>query len=304
MHYLRPRFLEAVLFVKIFSLLPFWFLYGLCELTAIFAYHILRYRRDIVSQNLAIAFPEKSERERERIAKQFYRQFLQVFAEMIKAYRFTKQDWQERVPITNPEVVNKFLDAGVPVILMSGHTANWEWPGFSVSQQFDYTMEFLYKPIKKEWQDKTMLQMRQKHGSIAIPKDNAMREVIKRRKVPRLVGFISDQQPSMGTEKYWLDFLNRPTAFYVGAERIATLTQYAVFYVDTQRIARGRYEVSFRQIDEPPYEKGHRGIIAAFVKMLEATIHRNPADYLWSHRRWKYTAEQEKEHLAALKKEG
>ena len=274
----------------------------MCELTAFFAYHILRYRTDIVHENLAHAFPEKSESERKRIAKNFYRQFLQVFAEMIKAWRFTKKDWLDRVPITNPEAVNQYLDNGVPIVLMSGHTANWEWPAFSISQHFDYTMEFLYKPLKKEWQDKTMLQMRQRHGNIALPKDNAMREVIKRRKVPRMVGFISDQLPSMGTEKYWFDFLNRPTAFYVGAERIATLTQYAVFYVDTHRTARGRYEVTFRQIAEPPYEKGHTGIIEAYVEMLEATIKRNPASYLWSHKRWKYSAEQEAEHLASVKK--
>lgn len=287
--------------IRIFSLLPFWFLYGLCEISAFLAYHVLRYRRGVVRENLAHAFPEKSGFERRKIAIQFYRQFFQVLAEFVKAWRFKKEDWLERVPITNPEVVEKYLDAGTPIVLMSGHTANWEWPAFSIEQHFNYTMEFLYKPIKNELFDKVMLNLRTRHGNIAIPKDNAIREVLKRRKQPRLVGFISDQLPSMGTEKYWLDFLNRPTAFYVGAERIATLTQYAVFYVDAHRTGLGRYEVTFRQIAEPPYEKGHQGIIADFAKMLEKTIHEHPADYLWSHQRWKYSEADEQAHLEKLK---
>lgn len=288
-------------FVKSLSLLPLGFLYFLAELTAILAFHVFHYRRGVVRRNLAAAFPEKSKLERIGIARNFYRQFFQVFAEFMKAWRFTKEDWLERFPITNPEVVEEYLKKGVPIVLMSGHTANWEWGGYSISAHFNYDLDFLYKPVKKKAFDDIMLKLRTRHGGRAISKDNAIREVLKRRKKPRFVGFIGDQLPSMGTEKYWLNFLNRPTAFYVGAERIATLTQYAAFYADVHRTGRGRYELTFKKLGEPPYEKGEQGIIANFVEMLEDTIHRHPSDYLWSHKRWKYTKEEEEAHLASLK---
>jgi len=119
-----------------------------------------------------------------------------------------------------------------------------------------------------------------------------MRQIIKRRKQSRLIGIIGDQLPTIGAEKLWFDFLNRETAFYVGAERIAAMTQYAVFYIDTRRTGLGRYEVTFKKIASPPYEKGQTGIIEKYKELLEETILQSPSDYLWSHRRWKYTKEQ------------
>lgn len=251
-----------------------------------------------MSAHIRDTFPNKTRSERRRIEVGFYRQFLQVFAEFIKSYRFTKADWQKRVPIKNPEAVLDCLDREVPVVLMSGHTANWEWPAHSLRQHLGYPMEFLYKPVKNKRFDEIMLALRTRHGGIAVPKDNAVREIIKRRKQPRLIGIIGDQLPSMGTEKYWLNFLNRDTAFYKGGERIATMANYAVFYVDTQRTSLGHYEVTLRQIAAPPYQKGQEGIIADFVSKLEDSIHRDPSAYLWSHKRWKYTRKQEEAVLA------
>lgn len=286
-------------FVRLISFFPFWVLYALCELTAFLAYYVFRYRRSVVSANIEVAFPEKSRKERRRIEVQFYRQFLQVFAEFWKSYRFKKEDWAKRVPIKNPELVLSCLDKGIPVVLVSGHTANWEWPAHSIRQQLGYPLEFLYKPVKNQRFDHIMLQLRTRHGGIAVPKDSAMREIIKRRKQPRMIGIIGDQLPSMGTDKHWLDFLNRETAFYKGAERIATMANYAVFYTDTVRTSLGHYEVTLRRIAEPPYEKGQEGIIADYVTKLQASIHRNPSAYLWSHKRWKYTQKQEEEALAS-----
>ncbi|MCE7994460.1 MAG: lysophospholipid acyltransferase family protein [Roseivirga sp.] len=285
-------------FIKLLSFFPFWILYALCELTAFLAYYVFRYRRSVVSANVSRAFPDKTAKERSRIEVQFYRQFLQVLAEFWKSYSFKKEDWKQRMPITNPELVLSYLERGIPVVLVSGHTANWEWPAHSVRQQLGYPLEFLYKPVKNRRFDKIMLTLRTKHGGIAVPKDNAVREIIKRRKQPRLIGIIGDQLPSMGTEKHWLDFLNRETAFYKGAERIATMANYAVFYGDTERVSPGRYKLTFRQIAEPPYEKGQEGIIADYVSKLQASIHRDPSAYLWSHKRWKYTKKEEETALA------
>ncbi len=279
--------------IRLLSRLPFWFLYPFAEATAFIGYHVLRYRKEVVRENLSKAFPNQSNSEIRRLAKRFYRHFSQVIVESVKAYRFTNKDWEKRVPLINNEGVLTYLDAGIPVILMSGHVANWEWPAFSIGAQMGYPMEFLYKPVKNEKFENIMLELRTKHGGVAVPKDSAMRRIIKRRKQSRLIGIIGDQLPTIGTEKFWFDFLNRETAFYVGAERIAAMTQYAVFYIDTRRTGLGRYEVTFKKIASPPYEKGHTGIIEKYKELLEETILQHPSDYLWSHRRWKYTKAQD-----------
>ena len=289
-----------MLLVRFLSLLPFGMLYFMSEVVAFMVYHVFRYRRGVVRENLLNAFPDKSNKEITRIEKKFYRHFSQIFAEFVKGYRFAKRDWQERVMMSNPELLTEFLDKGIPVVLMAGHTANWEWPAFSIGQQIDYPFEFMYKPVKNQGFDKVMMALRTRHGGTAIAKDSAMREIIKRRKVPRIIGVIGDQLPAMGTEKLWFNFLNQETAFYTGAERIAVSTGYAAFYIHTKRISKGRYELTFEKITEPPYQKDDPRIIEGFVKRLEQSIRSKPSDYLWTHKRWKYTKAEEEEFLSQL----
>jgi Kdo2-lipid IVA lauroyltransferase/acyltransferase len=199
--------------VKALSRLPFWLLYAIGHTLSFLAFHIFQYRRKVVHQNLVKAFPDLSEKVIKKHEIAFYIQFVQVFIESIKGYRFTQKDWVKRVPLKNPELLTDYLEKGQPVILLSGHTANWEWPAFSIGQQIGYPIEFLYKPVKSEKADQMMLKLRTRHGGNAIPKDTALRQIIKRKMEPRIVGILADQLPSIGADKYWIHFLNQPRPF-------------------------------------------------------------------------------------------
>ena len=59
-------------FFYLLSLLPLRLLYGLADFEYLMIYHVIGYRRQIVRNNLATSFPEKSEAERRRIEKEFY----------------------------------------------------------------------------------------------------------------------------------------------------------------------------------------------------------------------------------------
>jgi KDO2-lipid IV(A) lauroyltransferase len=75
-----------------FSLLPFFILYGISDFFAFLLYHVIRYRKDVVLNNLAIAFPEKSIAERKKIARKFYQYFTDSFIETIKFISISKKE--------------------------------------------------------------------------------------------------------------------------------------------------------------------------------------------------------------------
>ena len=50
----------------------------------VLAYYLMGYRKKVVLNNLLIAFPEKTEQERIKIAKQFYKNLIDTFIETIK----------------------------------------------------------------------------------------------------------------------------------------------------------------------------------------------------------------------------
>ena len=84
------HFLYGLLYL--ISLLPMRLLYFLSDGLYVLVYYVLGYRKKVVLNNLALAFPEKTEEERIRIAKKFYRNLLDTFMEIIRLIRADNQD--------------------------------------------------------------------------------------------------------------------------------------------------------------------------------------------------------------------
>ena len=59
-------------FLYLLSLLPFWVLHGISSLVYFFLYRVFGYRKKVVMANLLLAFPEKTEAERDAISAKFY----------------------------------------------------------------------------------------------------------------------------------------------------------------------------------------------------------------------------------------
>jgi len=65
------------------------------------------------------------------------------------------------------------------------------------------------------------------------------------------------------------------------------LFKYPVFFMEVERLSRGKYHVSFKQISKPPYAKNSHLISRNYVQAVEEQILKQPQDWLWIHRRWK-----------------
>ena len=93
-------------FVYLFSLLPWRVLYFISDGIAFLLQYVFKYRAQVVQQNLAIAFPQKSSYERKKIAKEFYQQFTDSFIETFKLISLSDKNFEKRFT-SNVEVLNK-----------------------------------------------------------------------------------------------------------------------------------------------------------------------------------------------------
>ena len=84
-------------------------------------YHVVRYRRRLVHENLRLSFPDKSEQERQQIARDFYHQFCYTIVESIYGYRCPDDEMRQRVVFENMDEVNRLIDAAGGGIFMLGH---------------------------------------------------------------------------------------------------------------------------------------------------------------------------------------
>ena len=111
----------------IFWLFPLRFHYFMVNFCYFVIYHIFRYRRAVVESNLKNSFPEKTPRERTRIASHFYRHFCDVFIETLYFDRIPIDEAKASVTYSNAEFVNDYLRQGRHVVVFLGHYNNWEW---------------------------------------------------------------------------------------------------------------------------------------------------------------------------------
>ncbi len=254
-------------------------------------YYVARYRRKIVAKNLALSFPEKSNAERTRIAKDFYHQFCYTFVESVYGYRISDEEMRQRVVFEGMDEVNRLVDAAGGGIFMLAHFGNWEWMA-SLQQWLSpgVTELNVYRRIKSQAMDRLMLDLRAKRGGVCVEKQRILRELVRFRaeKKPVIVGLLSDQKPRPEVTRTWTTFLNQETGFLDGGEMLGKKFGYPVFYVYITREKRGYYRAKMLPLAADPKETAEGEITLAYARILEQNIQEQPALWLWTHNRWKW----------------
>ena len=289
----------------LFSALPFRVLYVLSDFNYLLMYHVWRYRRKVVRENLEKSFPEKTEAERLQIERKFYRYLSDYMLEDLKLLHMSAEDLCQRMIYKNTEQYLELTEKYGGIIVMIPHYANYEWLiGMgSVMKPGDVPVQ-VYKPLKDKYLNELFKQIRSRFGGYNIPKHSTAREIIKLKREGKnmVVGLITDQWPS--GDRYWTTFMGQETAFLNGAERIAKIMNFPVFYCELTKTRRGYCEAEFKLMTEAPKETVEGEITDMFAHELEQTIRREPAYWLWSHKRWKITkkeCEQKEQELIKRK---
>jgi KDO2-lipid IV(A) lauroyltransferase len=282
--------------VRAVGWMPFRAIWLLSDALALLLGSVVRYRRRVVMGNLRRSFPGASPNEVRQLAKQFYRHFADILLESIKGLHLPKAELLHRFRYRNPEVFQPFFEKKQSVILLASHIANWEWGVLSIPLTVRHTVVGVYKPLNNPHLDAHLCSLRKKWGLRLTDMARAGRAVAEHRGQPCIFVLIADQGPSDMRNAHWADLLHQPTPFLHGPDKLARQTGYPVFYSDIERVRRGFYEVTFSPIceaDAPlaslPLREGE--LTQRFAKRLEASIRRSPADWLWSHRRWKRASE-------------
>ncbi len=281
------------------ALLPFRALYVLSDGLCFLMRHVVHYRRRVVRTNLRNSFPEKSEQELAGIERRFYHYICDYMLEEIKLLRISFRELSRRMEYDNREEYLRMIDKHGGIVLLIPHYANFEWIiGMgSIMSPGDVPVQ-VYKPLHNSYLDEMFKRIRARFGGYNVPKHSTAREVIGlRRSGKRMaIGLITDQSPNRSEAHYWTTFLNQDTVFMDGAERIAKLMDFPVFYCELQRVKRGYCKVSFDLVTETPRQTADGEITECFARRLEQTIRRNPPYWFWSHKRWKLKREDVVQH--------
>lgn len=284
-------------FIRILSRLPLGILYIISDFLFLVSFYIVRYRRGIVKRNLQNSFPEKSKKEIDRIEKEFFRNLCDYAVESLKLITMSKEELTRRMLFKNPEILEKFRDANQSILFLASHQFNWEWILVSASINFPMAIDFVYQPVNHKFFNSLTLDIRTRFGAHPIKRDEVARELVRRKHILRGVASVADQYPGYGHDKKYITrFLNQETAFFMGTNQLALLTQYPALYYPIKKVKRGYYEAHPVIIASPPYLKESVIVVENYVRIVEEVVRAYPPGWLWSHNRWKKRHLKKQEH--------
>jgi len=282
-----PPFSGLGFSMHLFAALPRGLQFGLSSAIAFVLRNIIGYRKRVVETNLKNAFPEKNAFELQKIAKAFYLNLTDVFIETLMLQSMGAEEIKKRVRITNPEVLQQLATTHRHLVYVCGHNCNWEWEGVRMGLELDRTNYIVYKSISNPIAERETVFMRSRLGNKQLLMKHAYRTLLADKENPFMVCLASDQAPHAGESKFWCNFLNQPTSFFLGAEKIATSFSCPVMFGKMRRSKRGHYTIELILITENAAQLRNHDVTLRHVAILEELIREQPSDWLWSHKRWK-----------------
>ena len=239
-----------MIFIRLFSHLPFWFIYLFSDILSFLAHKIFRYRRRIVLENLRNSFPDFSEKEINSIAKSFYKNLSDIIVETAKELSISAQELSKRIIFKNTGEFEDYLKIGQSVIMLTIHQGNWEWMLHGAASALNIPIDPVYKPLHDKTTDKLIFDIRSQFGSRPLPMAESVKDIIRRRKEFRLFIMVADQSPTRHERGLWTTFMNGEAAFYLGSEILAKMTRFPVLFVQCRRPRRLRVR-GWLRVDEP-----------------------------------------------------
>ncbi|QPH40277.1 lysophospholipid acyltransferase family protein [Pedobacter endophyticus] len=281
----------GVFFLYLISLLPLPLLFFFARLLYYLLYYVIGYRKKVVRENLVRSFPEKTTTEIAAIEKKFFKFLANLIFEIIKLTSISEKQLLKRVKFSGLDKLEHHFKAGQSVLACTGHYGNWEMGMLALGASISAKALVIYKPINNKvfetWFDK----LRTRYGNVFIAMKQTLRGMAAYKNEPTLLCFASDQTPKQEKSNCYVNFLNQPTAAFLGIEKIAKSTNRPIYYFKVNVIEKGYYHVDILPMCmEPSLTKDYE-ITNLQFKFLEDIINEHPEYWLWSHKRWKFKPE-------------
>ncbi len=238
-----------------------------------------------VTRNLRIAFPDMDAAERDRLAVEQWEQTGRTFAELAVMDRLTPESG--RIDIVGLERLHAVRDSGRPVVLISGHLANFEVMA-AVIMSAGVPCQVTYRAANNPYVDALIRQSRERYGiKLFAPKGDGTRELMAGMKRGESIALLVDQKYSQGPE---VEFFGQPVNASPGAARMALKFGTVMQPLSVVRLPGVRFRVTAHEpIAVPDTGDKAADVLAgaqAANRFVEDRVREHPVDWFWVHKRW------------------
>ena len=270
-------FLEKLLFITPKGLKNY-----LKKILTLLFYNLDKKRKNIVFANLDLAFGNRlSKKEKERIAKEVYKNFINNLFEFIELKNLTKEELVEKIEFENDEKVKEYLKKG-PIIFVSAHFGNWEIALLAIGC-FLAPISAIARDIDNPKLNKRIKEIREKFNIKIYGKKNSLKYLLKDLQNNKSVAILVDQNASKKTAVDTLFFnkkvLHTPIACVLSKRFNIPIV---IGFCEKRD---NKWILSFKDIY---FCEDIKECVDRQSKIIEEEVKKFPELWYWFHRRFKY----------------
>ena len=246
------------------------------------------FHRRIALTNLASAFPMRSAAERRAIARTMFAHFGRLLLELMKFGTLSESQMRELMDVEGGERVQQAYQQGRGVLYFTGHFGYWEMQAIAHPLHLR-PVSVLARPLDNPYLHEMLERIRTCTGNGVIYRQGAIRKVMRELAANRGVAFLIDQHLHSADAVY-VDFFDRPAATTSALAALALRTGAPVIPVFALPLPGARYRFIYERPVPPPKEESPdavREFTQRCTDVLEMYVRRDPALWLWMHRRWR-----------------
>ncbi len=263
-----------------------------------FIYYCLPYRKQVLMENLNIAFGrELNSKQKELIAKGFYSHLVRGFFENISMSWVSIDKLKARIEVRGIDNLMQAAKKKKGILLLTGHLGNWEMSpiaGVLHFQEFRGRLHVLRRQLVNKQIEKILFNRYYAVGLDVIPKKNSLNNVMQSLENNDTVAFIMDQYSRPGKEGIEVPFFGKKAGTFKSLAVVARSSNAPILPTASWREPNGKHimhigkPIEWQAYDDPDEELFQNTL--NFNRILEQFIRQHPDQWLWIHKRWKYKA--------------
>ena len=254
------------------------------------AYTLAAHLRRTGQRNLLLAFPDKSEEEREAILLGCFRSLGRELGLFSKFLNGRPEFLRGVFNTSGLEHLEKAKLEGRGVILFTGHLGAWELTSFGLSL-LGHPLSFLVRRLDNPKVEQIVDRSRKRFGNQTIDKLAAARGMVKILRSGETLGLLIDLN-TLDDEAIFVDFFGVPASTNFMVAKLALRNQTPIVPIFAPW---DEEQKKFTLLIEPaiyPEPTGDedadiRRLTTHLSLVIENAIRRFPDQWLWIHRRWK-----------------
>ncbi len=272
------------LFLHIFRVFPFSLVLKILSYVFILGGYFIGIRKKVAKTQMKMVFPEKPSKE---INKTLFRMYYDMGRVAAETYFGDSKKLFQQAEIKGWENLEKAVEMGKGVILVTGHIGNWELAGRYIASKFKLSV--IFKKQRNRYFDEYTNKIREAENVVLIDKKNAFKSVLKMIKENYVVTILIDQ--NAGRDGILTDFLGHKASTFIGAAKIAIKVGCPIVPAFGIRKEDGTNSFFVEKMISPDNfnndDRSIKELTEIISKKLEAYILKYPSQWFWVHKRWK-----------------